>query len=45
MVSHNIAMFQGNMFSSSGDMKLLISHVTSQNHVTERSSKFMGGSS
>ena len=45
MMSHNIAIIDGNMFSSSGDMKFLISHVTSQNHVIEGSSKFPGSSS
>ena len=43
--SHHLAMFGGHWSSASGDIKYLICHVTSQNHVIERSSNFMSESS
>ena len=44
MVSHHLAMFGDHWFSASGDMKYLICHMISQNHVIERASNFMSGS-
>ena len=44
-VSHNLVMFGGHWSSTSGDIKYLTCHVTSQNHMTEGSSNFISGSS
>ena len=45
MVSYHLAMFGGHLSSAMGDMKYLLSHVTSQNHANKESDKFMCGSS
>ena len=45
MVSHHLAMFGGRWSSSNGDINYFICHVTSQNHVIERSSNFLSWSS
>ena len=45
MMSHHLAMFGGHWFNAKGDMKHLICHVTSKNHVIGRSSNFMSGTS
>ena len=45
MVSHYLAMFCDHWFSASGNIRYLIFHVTSQNHLIERSSKFMNKTS
>ena len=44
MVSHHLAMFGGHWSSASGNMQYVNIQVTSQNHLTERSSNFMSGS-
>ena len=45
MVSHHLAMF-GNLWSvTNEDLKYLICHVTSQNHMIEGSVNFMSGRS
>ena len=41
MVSHHLAMFGDHWSNVSGNIKYLIFHVTSQNHLTEGSCKFM----
>ena len=41
MVSHHLAMFCDHWSSASGNIKYLIFHVTSQNHLIEGSCKFM----
>ena len=41
MVSHNLMMFDDDGSSASGNIKYLIFHVTSQNHLIEESCKFM----
>ena len=38
------SMFGGHLSSTSGDIKYLICHVTSQNHVFEGSCNFLSGS-
>ena len=43
MVSHHLAIFGGHWSSASGNMQYVNIQVTSQNHVTERSSNFMSG--
>ena len=45
MVSHHLIMFGGHWSNASGNMKYLICHMTSQNHVIEGERKFMSGSS
>ena len=41
MVSHHLAMFGSHWSVAIGDIMYLIFHVTSQNHVIQRSSSFM----
>ena len=41
MVSHLLAMFGDHWSSASGNIKYLVFHVTSQNHLIEGSCKFM----
>ena len=41
MVSHHFAMFGDHWSSASGNIKCLIFHETSQNHLIEGSCKFM----
>ena len=43
-MSHHFNMFGGYWCSASEDMKYLIYHVTSQNHVIKGSSNFLSGS-
>ena len=45
MLSHHLAMFRDHWSSASGNIKYLIFHVTSQNHLIEGSCKFMGKTS
>ena len=45
MVSHHLAMFGDHWSSASGNIKYLIFHVTSQNHLIEGSCKFMNETS
>ena len=45
MVIHHFAMFGGHWSNGSGEMKCLLCHMTSENHVIEVSSIFMSGSS
>ena len=45
MVTHHFAMFGGHWSSANGDVKYLICHVTSQNHVIGGSSNFMSWTS
>ena len=41
MVSHHLATFGDHWSSTSGNIKYIIFHVTSQNHLIEGSYKFM----
>ena len=41
MVSHLLAMFGDHWSSASGNIKYLVFHATSQNHLIEGSCKFM----
>ena len=45
MVNHHFAIFGGHWSSANGDVKYLICHVTSQNHVIGGSSNFMSWTS
>ena len=45
MVSHHLAMFGNHGSSASGNIKYLIFHVNSQNHLIEGSCKFMNETS
>ena len=45
MVSRQLAMFGGHLSSVSGDIKYLISYMTSQNHEIEGSNNIMSRSS
>ena len=44
MVNHHLNMFNAPCSNTTGGMKHLICHMTSENHVTEGSSIFMSGS-
>ena len=45
MVGHQLAKFSGHSQCSSRDIKVLVCHVISQDHVIKRSCDFIGGSS
>ena len=45
IISHNLSMFGDHWSSASTDIKYLIFHVTSQNHLMEGSCKFMNKTS
>ena len=42
-MSHHLAIFDGHCSSAIEDIKYLMCHVTSQNHLIERSSSFVSG--
>ena len=45
MVSHHLAMFGDHWSSASGNIKYLIFHLTSKNHLIEGSCKFLNKTS